>query len=216
MLMLCHMKVAAFTTLLFLTIQGKVFASPTFCSLNNLLDKKIPYSSKGIDRAHIFKIGKISLAGLAVGTSDASAVEKMAQGFGGRNSCVWYLNKGNKKAQELFSHYPLPYPKENADLSRFEDFMEEMISSGKFETCIKEDHFLTLGCNEMKHRGPTAMGMILAFAGCSALEASNIVNGLWGLNGVDESIRLEVINQGVEYRKRYPQLAQDFQGLLEN
>ncbi len=204
------------TLILFLTIQGKVLASPTFCSLNNLLSKKIPYSSKGIDRAYVFKIGKISLAGLAVGTSDAHQVEEMNQRFGGRNSCVWYLNKGNKKAQESFSHYPLPYPSERADLGRFEDFMEEIISSGKFESCIKKDHYLALGCNEMKHRGPTAMGMILAFAGCTAEEASNIVNGLWGLNGVDESVRLEVINQGVEYRQRYPQLAKDFKGLLEN
>lgn len=202
--------------ILLLAIQAEAFASPSFCSLQNLLSKQVSYSSKGIDRSHTFKLGKITLSGLAVGSSDASQVEKMANNFGGKNSCVWYLNKGNKDAQKRFSYYPLPYPSPKADLSPFEDFMEEMISSGKFESCIKEDHFLALGCNEMKHRGPTAMGMILAFAGCSADEASTIVNTLWGLNGVDESVRLEVINQGVEYRQRYPQIAREFQGLLEN
>ena len=202
--------------ILLLAIQAQAFASPSFCSLNNLLSKQVSYSSKGIDRSHIFKLGKITLAGLAVGTSDAAEVSSMANSFGGKNSCVWYLNKGNRNAQKRFSNYPLPYPSEKANLSGFEDFMEEMISSGNFESCVKENHFLALGCNEMKHRGPTAMGMVLTFAGCSAQEASNIVNTLWGLNGVAESVRLEVINQGVEYRQRYPQIAKQFQGLLEN
>ncbi len=203
-----------FITLFFLVTGTQAFASPSFC--RNFQNQEFRFFSKGIERSHVFKIGQITLVGLAVGASYANEVSLMAQRLGGKNSCVWYQNRGNKEAQRIFNHNPLPYPSDESDLGLFEDFMENILSSGKLESCIKESHFVAMGCNEMKHRGPTAFGMLLAFAGCSAEEASNMVNSFWGLNGVEESVRYEVIRRGVDLRNRYPQIAQEFQRLLGN
>ena len=58
----------------------------------------------------------------------------------------------------------------------------------------------------MKHRGPTAFGMVLAALGCSPEHAAEIVNRLWGLNDIPAENRLAAIRRAYDSGARQPEL----------
>jgi hypothetical protein len=65
-----------------------------------------------------------------------------------------------------------------------------------FLSCLENNKILIMGCNAQMHRGPTVFGMLLSFSGCSAEHSAEIVNSLWGLNGVKAEVRLAIIDEG--------------------
>ena len=72
-------------------------------------------------------------------------------------------------------------------------------SSGNgFLSCLEESKYLAIGCHGMLHRGPSAFAMILAFSGCSPAHSLEIVNHLWGLNGVKYEVRNAIAEAGYE------------------
>ena len=105
---------------------------------------------------------------------------------------------------------------EKEAVAEFMNILEKTFdsSSTSFLSCASEQHYIALGCNGMRHRGPTVFGMLLAFSGCSPKNALEISNQIWGLNGVKRKVRLAVIEKayelGASHRSSREKLAQLF------
>lgn len=123
-------------------------------------------------------------------------------------SCTWYHNEG-EEAQDFFRHFYVVNPKKmNKPSGEYEDFAGTFTSlfdpsSERFQVsayihCLKNYRFVSLGCNGQKHRGPTVFAMILAYAGCDPKKMADFVNQVWGLNGVREESRLNLVRRAYE------------------
>ena len=56
--------------------------------------------------------------------------------------------------------------------------------------CMQHFHYVGMGCDSMKHRGPTVFGILLVKSGCTPEQAFNIVHDVWGDNDVAEQRKL--------------------------
>lgn len=196
---------------------------PLYCQPNVFLKKEIPVQVQGrIKRLHLFKVGSVQIAGLAVGDSDAKDVARFADSWGAHanvNYCTWYLNKGNTTAEQIFTHSYVTNPIYQTPVQAAQEFTQVLgpyfsqTTPINFISCL-EQGFLELGCNGQKHRGPSAFGMILAFSGCSPKNAQTIVDQLWGLNGVAYEVRQAIIQSGYELGNRYPEARLKIQNLF--
>lgn len=149
---------------------------------------------EGVSRLMRFQFGNSQLAGLAVGNSDAYSVARVANSFLDGQFCTWYINQGNPSASTLFHWVYLPKPSSDYWLNKevrelgpggWEVIKEMYRASFARElplmlTCLRDYGYLAMGCNGMRERGPTLLGMLFAYAGCTPEEVSDIVNPLWG------------------------------------
>lgn len=173
----------------------------------------------GIQRAHGFKLGQVTLIGLGVGDSKTSSVVHLAQKYSEhltqeKRYCTWYLNhpKGlipredqyRITSAKMFNHLDVnKNPMSLNEKEATEEFMKVLekafdTHANSFLNCATDQHYIALGCNGMRHRGPTVFGMLLAFSGCSPEHALEISNQVWGLNGVKRKVRLAVIRKAYE------------------
>lgn len=190
-------------------------AEPAFCVPDVFLALEVPGEhAAGIAKLHAFRLGGALLAGMAIGESDARAVARLAAGHGAtaeERSCTWYVNKGNAEAEQRFRQIYLPNPTSLSPEEAAEQFGQLLApafadGSESFWWCLEEKGFLAVGCNGQMHRGPTAFGMVLAALGCSAEHAAEIVNRVWGLNGVPPATRLAAIRQAGELGAGRPEV----------
>ena len=103
-------------------------------------------------------------------------------------------------------------------LSAFKQ-IEEAFDTKKgpsFLSCAENRHYLALGCNSMAHRGPTVFGMLLAFSGCTPEHSLEIVNHIWGQNGVSDETRLTLIQEGATHGKTRPESREHFRELFSD
>src|SRR4051812_46767936 len=101
-----------FSVSIFLLAFHSKATEPTWCNPNTFDQYRI--YSKVDDRIHVFKIGKLTLAGMPVGTMEVDDVIDVAFKFSKSDEedkyCTWYLHKTNPEAAENFHHTPLPAP----------------------------------------------------------------------------------------------------------
>ncbi|MGE3975054.1 MAG: hypothetical protein AB7F59_11070 [Bdellovibrionales bacterium] len=184
---------------------------PAYCNKAFFMQKKIKYKESGLERWSAFKLGRITLAGVGIGNSDSTSVAKAAEALGQVPSsdkyCSWYLNDGNTDAERLFSAIYVSNPRGSTPQKVAKEYIQKLGSSFadapiNFMYCMEKYNYVAVGCNGNRHRGPTVFGMILSYSGCRPESAADIVNTLWGLNGVPEENRLGAIqaahNLGVQ------------------
>lgn len=198
-------------------------AEPTFCMPDVFLRQEAAQDDAGgIKRLHVYRLGDVVLAGMAIGESEASSVARFATAWGVTQEdrfCTWYVNRGNVEAERSFWQIYLPNP---ASLSaeeaaeRYGELFGPTFAGGTggIWWCLEEKGFLAVGCNGQLHRGPTVFGMVLAALGCSAEHAAEIVNRIWGLNGVPPDVRLAAIRRGCDLGARRPELRSQMQKRL--
>lgn len=180
---------------------------PYFCDPAVFVQQEIvPKDGGGIKRLHAYRLGGVVLSGMAIGASEAGAVESFAGTQGAtpqERFCTWYVNKGNTEAERTFRHIYLPDPSSLSPEEAAERYAQLLAPAfaeerGSIWWCLEQQGFIAVGCNGQLHRGPTVFGMVLAALGCSAENAAEIVNRIWGLNGVPPATRLAAIKQGAE------------------
>ena len=197
------------------------YCEPEYFASLELNSKDYREQQTKIVRFHAFKVGKVTLAGAAIGASDTDELANLASAFDAEGSvgfCTWYVNtpKDGKYAngfiaEARFNYDPVkPNPKNltaGEAVEEFDKVLGDQFIKTKpsFFSCLEDHHFLNIGCNAMKHRGPTAFAMLLAFSGCSAQNAAEIANKTWGLNGVKEAVRMAVAQRGYELGEDTPE-----------
>ena len=198
---------------------------PPFCVPDVFMKQEIPEEDSGaIKRLRAYRLGSVVLAGMAIGESDAASVAELAAGHevtADERFCTWYVNRGNAAAEQRFHQVYLPNPSslspDNA-ARRYGELLGPAFAEGKGSIwwCLEEKGYLAVGCNGQKHRGPTVFGMVLAALGCSPENAAEIVNRIWGLNGVPPANRLAPIRQaydlGAERAGLHPRLRERLSG----
>lgn len=197
-------------------------AQPNYCDIANFKKNEIEFNKKNLKNLHVFKFRKLLLIGLGIGDSNTESVIELVKFYAvvskKEKYCSFYLNRGNTKASDSFNHYPVPNPKKNNFKKvekSYEDSFSEILSSNNLYACL-EKGIIAMGCNSMEHRGPTVFGMLLSFSGCSPEKAAEIVNKIWGLNGVPESKRLDLIKLGYDLGNQNPKYRLYLKSLLEN
>jgi hypothetical protein len=148
-----------------------------------------------------------------VGESQQSRVRALAQQYssaaGPELYCTWYVNRGNPEAANAFVFRYVPNPSalgaESAPAAYLDVLRGSLLDDPEgFLGCAADHGYIAVGCDGMRHRGPTAFGMVLAFSGCKPGHALQIVNDIWGLNGVPEGVRLAILRAAHELGRANP------------
>ncbi|MES2857316.1 MAG: hypothetical protein V4692_15710 [Bdellovibrionota bacterium] len=201
------MRKFAMMALVLLTSQlGHAAAAkePAYCDPAKFAKLERGNNVPNVQRAHVYQIGSLTLAGLAVGDSDANYVVKLAEQYSKYNSreksCTWYFNDGNDQAAEMFHQRYVSNPalKSKKIATEYEAALKGIFSKEEtnFVSCATDHKYIAMGCDGMKHRGPSVFAMILAFSGCSAKNATKIANNVWGKNFVSASTREAIAEVG--------------------
>lgn len=198
-------------------------AEPRFCEPEAFLRHEVAQSSPA-KRLHLFRLGRVKLAGLGVGSSENGDVRELArensEARGSEGFCTWYLNRKDEEAVRTFNWRYLPRPERDGTADEIAAQYERILAGAfsgdatSFLSCVEQYGYLALGCDEMKHRGPTAFAMFLSFVGCSPEHSVEIVNRRWGENGVTPATRLAVARKGEELGRRDATVRVRFQALL--
>lgn len=193
--------------LLLLASCGAATNEPDYCA--RMTHHEIQATEPTPEKLHAYKLGRTVLAGMAIGYSDAESVKETALRYSSATEghCTWYLNRGNAEAETLFSHQYLTNPRKLSEADAVDEYtakVKPLFKEG-FVACAASEGYLAVGCNAMKHRGPTVFGMILAYSGCSPETSAELVNETWGLNGVDPDVRLALIREAYEWGEQDPE-----------
>jgi hypothetical protein len=210
---------------LFLALRTMSWASdePSYCDPDTFFATQLKMKRAGVKRLHIFELGHVKLTGLAVGDSDTSRVIDLAEELSDSKSaegyCTFYFNDGDYGATQEFEWIKLKNPKsldEEEVAEKYRKRLDQAFSSGRGSIleCMERRQYAALGCDGMKHRGPTVFGMLLSFSGCNPVNSAEIVNRLWGLNGVAPEVRLSAIREGYAMGSERPRLRERYQQLL--
>jgi len=188
---------------------------PPYCLPAAFHDREIPVTAEdgaGLSRLRAYRLGKVLLAGLAVGESEQPKVRALAQrhssAAGPERFCTWYVNRGNPEAASTFVFRYVPNPGslgEEAAATYLEALRGSLLDGEEgFLDCAADHGYIAVGCDGMKHRGPTVFGMVLGFSGCEPEHALEIVDDIWGLNGVPADTRLAIIRAAHELGRANP------------
>ncbi len=212
--------------ILILFISTNVMAynpEPAFCNRDYLKNTEIDFPNEGLHRAHVYQLGSLTLAGLAVGHSDTDSVVRLANTFSeanqSQNYCTWYFNKGNADAEMAFNHHYVSSPmfKSPKIAEQYRERLEYMFL-GKGEntigSCAVNQNYIAMGCNGQKHRGPSVFAMFLSFAGCSPESATKIANKTWNKNFVPKKTRTAIAKVGWDFGNENPELRYMLQSLM--
>ncbi|RYZ72847.1 MAG: hypothetical protein EOP05_10595 [Proteobacteria bacterium] len=187
-------------------------SEPRYCTVEAFkkLERgnNIPY----LDRAHVFQVGQLTLAGLGVGNSDHRYVQSLADQYGDyqayEKSCVFYFNKGNDDAIAAFNQQYVTSPilKSKKVASKYDEVISPLIDQTAVNmlSCAEDHKFIAMGCDGMRHRGPSVFAMLLAYSGCTAENATKIANAVWGTNHVPTGTRTAIAQKGWEAGNRNP------------
>lgn len=199
-------------------------AEPSYCKLENFkkLERgnNVPY----LDRAHVFQVGQLTLAGLGVGNSDHRYVQSLADQYGEfqayEKSCTFYFNDGNDEAAKAFNHQYVTSPilKSKKVAEKYDAVITPLLdqTAVNMVSCAENHRFLAMGCDGMRHRGPSVFAMLLAYSGCTAESATKIANAVWGTNHVPTGTRTAIAQKGFEAGNRNPQGRARLQKLMTN
>lgn len=208
----------------FALMLSSVFAhastEPRFCDPAKIQEYERANNIPHLKRIHVYQFGQLTLAGLAVGDSDYRYVQSLARQYGvnDEKSCTWYFNTGNAQAAQAFNSYPLPAPwlASPSIAKKYEQILEGSFdrAPSNMLTCARTQHYLAMGCDGMKHRGPSVFAAVLAYAGCTPQHAMQIANKIWGSNFVAHGTREAIAAVGAKYAQENPQGAAELQTLM--
>jgi hypothetical protein len=217
---------------------------PVYCSLKHFKENEVPLNQLLTDlppdtkpqlkNIHAFKLGDVTLVGVGVGKSDPNLIKKLAKTISPQSEkskyCTWFLNKPKKVSPDvetaLKNDFIWKQIKSNpakfgvSEKTRLADEFTTAVESSftdntpSFLSCAKEAKYLAMGCNGMKHRGPSVLGMVLAYSGCSTESALRIVNSIWGQNGVEDEVRRTIIEKGYQLGNKHPESRKELELLL--
>jgi len=230
----CHdvrMKFSSFCLTLSLSLYAhSSFADsqeePAFCKPEHFSHYEIRSPGEQPKRLRLFSIGKVVLAGMAVGDSELDDVEDLAYQYSNATAaegrCTWYLGKYNSEARKAFNNRPLPIPHGLLGTDAFfaRKFDKTMSSSfhddpTSFLSCAREEGYIGVGCEGQRHRGPSVFAMILSYAGCSPESSTKIVNSIWGTNGVRPSTRRAIARKAQLFAQENPRESAEMRALFE-
>ncbi|HEX4924335.1 MAG TPA: hypothetical protein VFV50_09620 [Bdellovibrionales bacterium] len=195
-------------------------AQPAYCTLEGLKATEKTEEAGRLKRMRVFQLGQVIVAGLGVGDSEAVSVKKLASKYSNASAaqkyCTWYVNDGNDGAKRAFNWRYVSKPMDSDDVGEYlaklgPVFAENAVNMMK---CAEQQRFIAMGCNGMKHRGPTLFGMLLAYSGCDPKAATRAVNSIWGLNGVDAGVRAAIIKKAYELGEKNPEARERLQAQL--
>jgi len=220
------MVISLFALLSWQIVFSETETEPYYCEPRVFYGHEIiPYFNPKIKRLRIYKLGQVHLAGMAVGHSKTKNIKKFSSLIFNveemDNFCTWYFNKGNQKAKNSFVHRYVKNPKSLKPQTAAKKYMERLENiffndPVNFLQCAETYGYIGSGCNGQKHRGPTVFGMLLSFTGCTPENASEIVNTIWGLNGIKKNIRLSIIKAAHEFGKIHKNERDHLQNLFLN
>lgn len=188
------------------TLTTQAFATePSYCDPKVFYSKEIKTKTRGLKRAHFYQLGEVKVLGVGVGTSNTNDLVEFAKKYSTAESsdkyCTWYYNQGNFDASNRFTHIYLKNPDDLTTVTgpkeyggKLKDQFSHAVTS--YLSCAINHKYIAMGCNSQKHRGPTVFGMMLAFSGCSPAKSAEIVNTVWGLNGIEAEVRQSIIAEG--------------------
>jgi hypothetical protein len=203
------------------------YPEPSYCDPDHFSKFEItPASSNGsnnsskILRLRVFRLGEVVIAGMGIGKSPTNLMKNLVLNYSPKadqvNYCTWFFGSANNSAEKAFNYRPIPgtvfltLDFDNVPKNFLKILYSSFIPSPSippyqnFISCVENENFIGLGCNNQQHRGPTVFGMILAFSGCSPRHATEIANNIWGLNGVPYFMRLSVSQAGYDLGKAHP------------
>jgi hypothetical protein len=191
-------------------------SEPAYCLPAAFHGRAVRFTAEeaaGLSRLHAYRLGTVLLAGLAVGDSEQSQVRALAQRRGSaaapEHYCTWYVNRGNPEAASTFFFRYVPNPSPLGAEAAAATYLDELggwflDKPDGFLGCAADHGYIALGCDGMMHRGPSVFGMVLAFSGCTPEHALEIVDDIWGLNGVPQGTRLAIIRAAHEHGRANP------------
>lgn len=219
-------QAAKLSFLLFLiggvSAEAKLNLEPGFCDPAAFEKAEIPSATTGLLKNHAYQLGHLVLVGLAVGHSDITAIRDFSNRFSqfstAEKNCTWYFNDGNPKAAQAFHHRYVSNPSFKG--VQVADEYERVLASTfandptSFISCAVDHGYIAMGCDGMKHRGPSVFAMLLSFAGCSAQNSTAIANKIWGTNGVLVKTREAIAQKGKVLGDLNPTLREQLQVLM--
>jgi hypothetical protein len=197
---------------------------PPYCLLNGLRAHEISIDTHGLENAHAFRLGDVTLVGVAVGDSKVDALQSLATSTATnltpeQHSCTFYFNDGNDAAQVAFNWYDLPKPIGDDYAGMTSEYAKDLANifdtaNPSILSCAAGAQYVAMGCDGMKHRGPTVFASTLAYSGCSPEHATSIVNAIWGKNGIDPQMRISITTWAKSVAANHPAQAGQLQKLF--
>jgi hypothetical protein len=195
-----------------LTSLTALAAEPSYCSVEAFQKLERGNNVAYLDRAHVYQVGQLTLAGLGVGNSDYRYVRALAEQYGDyqayEKSCTFYFNKGNEDAEKAFNHQYITSPilKSKKVAEKYDEVISPLLDKTTVNmlSCAENHRFIAMGCDGMRHRGPSVFAMLLAYSGCTPEHATAIVNKIWGTNHVPTGTRTAIAKTGWEAGNRNP------------
>lgn len=194
---------------------------PVWCSVDYFKSHEVKTNAPNTKRLRAFQVGKLYLAGAAIGGSDAVEVASLSKAPASAKHCTWYLNKGNKEAEKIFHHEYMRGPYwgwldflfnvtgvVKSYEKRLENHWEPMVS------CAESYGYLAMGCDGHRHRGPSVFASFLSLSGCVPDTATDIANYLWRLNGVPDFTREKIAKIGWKLGNEKPELRKRLQEVM--
>lgn len=219
------MKQLVLFAILFSLSSHAVEVEPAYCNPATFSKYEINYPGNKPKRIHAYKIGRVVLAGMAVGGSDATDVANVSLEYSNATPetkyCTWYYNDGNSAAEKMFTWKDLPKPT-GSNYTEMADKFEALMGSHfdadavNYVSCAVEHGYVAVGCNGQMHRGPSVFAMILAYGGCTPQHATEIVNALWGNNGIKTEMRIALATRASEFAAANPFAAELFRSALRD
>jgi hypothetical protein len=192
-----------------------VIAEPAYCrefaeggapDITGTLDSRLrdKFNTK---KTRLFELGKTRILTLPICKSgrtpaDLRAIAASAQVGSGQplapDACTFNLTEDcedDPRGRPPFSSYSLKKPSKKFNgengRERREEFFNTILPAFKgqgatFLKCARQG-FIALGCGGMVHRGPTVVGMLLAYSGCRPESALKATRAYWGDDVNDET-----------------------------
>jgi hypothetical protein len=190
-------------------------SEPAYCEPSVFATKEVKITAAGIANLHAYKLGTVTLAGLAVGDSETTAVQSLAKKqaptvTAAEKSCTFYYNDGNADAETAFNWYYVPKPSGTgyaAMVAQYSKVLGDVFDTKPTSilSCASKHQYVAMGCNGMHHRGPTVFAATLAYSGCSPEHAVAIVDKVWGANGILPEMRIEIAKWAAKLGTEHPQ-----------
>jgi hypothetical protein len=197
---------------------------PLYCVLSNLRAHEISIDTHGLKNAHAYKLGDVTLVGVAVGESEVDALQSLAAKTASsltpdQRSCTFYYNDGHDAAEEAFNWHNIPKPlgKDYAGMTdQYASLLGDVFDTSEpsFLSCAATAHYVAMGCDGMQHRGPTVFAATLAYSGCSPEHATGIVNSIWGKNGIEPQMRISIATWAQSLAASHPDQSAKLRGLF--
>jgi hypothetical protein len=201
-------------------------AEPAYCNPDNFGKFEQEVAAEGARRLHVYQVGQLTLVGLGIGTTPVAITMSLANQLGGvgsdKNYCTWYLNDGNDDAAKMFTHRYVPRPwfwdSKKKIVNKYVTRLKSSFADDPINMveCAVDQGYLAVGCDGMKHRGPSVFAMFLAYSGCEPKHAAAIANQIWGLDTVPENMRLGIAKAGYQLGNQNPAARQALQAVMSS